>query len=283
MERLPGKYLIIIPAYNEAENISSVLTELRAVVPWADVVVIDDGSRDATAALARRHGATVITHPVNLRYGAALQTGFKYARRHGYDFVIQFDGDGQHDPANIAVMAEAMATTGADIVIGSRFLNDQKHTNWKRGLGIKMFSLMIRALTGQQVNDPTSGLQLLNRRVYQFYSYANQFPVDFPDANVLVLMILAGFKVTERVASIRERLHGESMHSGFKVVKYLVIMIYSIFIAIVKGRAYRGSLGFDGPTLPASVEQVSASTTAMSNVPATPSGAMAPAKGGGQR
>lgn len=244
-ERLPGKYLVIIPAYNEAENIGGVLDELREQVPWVDVLVINDGSRDQTAQIARRHGAKVITHPYNLRYGGALQTGFKYALRYDYDYVIQFDGDGQHDPQNIFEMTRAMAETKADIVIGSRFLNKQKHTNWMRGLGINMFSMIIQLLTGQKVADPTSGLQLLNKRVFQFYSYRNQFPVDFPDANVLVLMILAGFKVTERPATIRERLHGESMHTGFKVVKYLAIMFYSIFIAIIKGRAYRKVLALD--------------------------------------
>ncbi|MZP29498.1 glycosyltransferase [Heliobacterium undosum] len=236
---MTGKYLVIIPAYNEAENIGGVLEELKVVVPWVDVVVIDDGSRDGTAEIAARHGATVLRHPFNLRYGAALQTGFKYAARYGYDYVIQFDGDGQHDPANIIDMARAMKASGADIVIGSRFVDNKKHTNWMRGLGIKIFSLLIKMLTRQDVADPTSGLQFLNRRVFQFYARPNQFPVDFPDANVLVLMILAGFRVTERPASIRERVHGESMHKGFKVVKYLATMMYSIFIAIIKGRAYR--------------------------------------------
>ncbi|WP_049754029.1 glycosyltransferase family 2 protein [Heliomicrobium modesticaldum] len=238
-DALPGKYLVIIPAYNEAENIGGVLDELNRVLPQVDVVVIDDGSRDRTAEIAMERGATVLRHPFNLRYGAALQTGFKYAVRYGYDYVIQFDGDGQHDPANIIDMARAMKETGADIVIGSRFVDKKKHTNWMRGLGIAGFSFLIKLLTGQNVADPTSGLQLLNRRVFYFYSRPNQFPVDFPDANVLVLMILAGFRVTERPASIRERLHGESMHRGFKVVKYLATMIYSIFIAIMKGRAYR--------------------------------------------
>ncbi|MZP43079.1 glycosyltransferase [Heliobacterium gestii] len=236
---MPGKCLVIIPAYNEAENIAGVLDELRQVTPWVDVVVIDDGSRDKTAEIAAHHGAVVLRHPFNLRYGAALQTGFKYAVRYGYDYVIQFDGDGQHDPANILDMARAMKDTCADIVIGSRFVDNKKHTNWMRGLGIKIFSLLIKLLTRQDVADPTSGLQLLNRRVFSFYSRPNQFPVDFPDANVLVLMILAGFRVTERPASIRERLHGESMHTGLKVVKYLATMMYSIFIAIIKGRAYR--------------------------------------------
>ncbi len=230
------KCLIIIPAYNEEKNIGNVLKEIGKLYPGLDVVVIDDGSSDNTGNIVLdEKKARLITLPFNLKYGSALQTGFKYAVVNGYRYVIQFDADGQHDPEDIKTILEAMEKGSADIIIGSRFLG---HSAYKTGLpkktAIILFRIIIRISAGVKITDPSSGLQGLTRRAFSYYALMGHYPTDYPDADVLIQMILNGFKVYEFPANIRTRNFGKSMHAGLKPAFYLIKMLVSILVVLLR-------------------------------------------------
>lgn len=233
MHILEPRILVLIPAYNEQDNIESVIKLLRYHTPNLDILVVNDCSTDQTDKKLKQLNVPHITHTINLNYGGALQTGFKYAVKHEYDYVIQFDGDGQHLASEIPKLLALM--TENDIVIGSRYLNANEYKQtFARKVGTKIFSFVVRAITGEKLTDPTSGFQLLNKKV--FSRYAQNFPQDFPDANLLVMMHLAGYKIKEVPVKMQQRLLGESMHGGIKSLKYSVKMFYSIFIAILKAK-----------------------------------------------
>ena len=163
-----SKLLIVIPAYNEEGNIVHVVNELVARYPQYDYVVVNDGSRDRTAALCRQHGFRLIDLPVNLGLAGAFQTGLRYAAENGYDCALQFDADGQHKPEFIQPMLDELEN-GADIVIGSRFLTVKKPKSL-RMLGSYLISWAIRLTTGQAICDPTSGMRMFNRRMVEEFS-----------------------------------------------------------------------------------------------------------------
>ena len=233
------KVLIIIPAYNEEKNIGSVVETLRRTLNH-DILVINDGSIDNTELLLTELGVQFVSHPINLNYGGALQTGFKYAVAKGYDYVVSFDGDGQHPAEAVQDLLNICMKTNSDIVIGSRYLND---TNYKqsfaRMMGTKFFTLMVKALTGKKITDPTSGFQVLSKRTFSFYSRKSNYPQEFPDANVIIMMILAGYRVLEVPVKMNQRIHGESMHKGLKTIKYMIKMFFSISISVLKGKDQR--------------------------------------------
>jgi len=228
--------LIIIPAYNEERNIKKVLSGLKKSHHSLDILVVNDGSTDNTEAIAVAEKARVLSLPFNLGYGGALQAGFKYAVLEGYRYVIQFDGDGQHDPEDVKTILELLEL-GNDIVIGSRFLG---RGSFKAGIlkktAINIFRLIIKASTGVKVTDPSSGLQGLSRRAFSYYSRMGHFPHDYPDADVLIQMILAGFKVVEFPAEIRAREAGRSMHAGLRPVFYFIKMLISILVVLLRSR-----------------------------------------------
>jgi glycosyltransferase involved in cell wall biosynthesis len=174
------KKLVVIPAHNERLAIARVVARCREAAPDFDVVVIDDASSDETPRLALEAGATVVRHPFNMRYGAALQTGYRYAVRHGYDVVVQLDGDGQHDPADVPRLAAPLLAGEADLVLGSRFHPGSRYrmAALKRA-GVVWFRTLLRAATGLPLNDPTSGLQALSRPVFEMYA-SNVFPSTTP-------------------------------------------------------------------------------------------------------
>ncbi|GAW93407.1 glycosyltransferase family 2 protein [Calderihabitans maritimus] len=232
---MSGRYLVVIPAYNEGQNIGSVLEDLRTQMPHLDRIVINDGSHDTTEAVVREMGEKVITLPYNLRYGAALQTGFKYALCHNYDHVIQFDGDGQHDAREIEKLMRARVEEGADLVIGSRFLDEAPYAmGFIRRTGVTLLRWLTWRLAGQRITDPTSGFQLLSRKVFAYYAQKDNFPRDFPDANVLIYMKRAGIKITEVPVRMKQRRRGKSMHSGWKVVIYVFKMLVSMLVASLR-------------------------------------------------
>lgn len=226
------KKCIIIPAYNEQENLGRVIAGIRSVFK-GDIIVVDDGSEDSTSIEARRFGAHVIRHPFNLGYGVALQTGYKYALVQGYDYLLQMDADGQHNPANIPALFEKIENDDCDIVIGSRFLSDSYETGNLRMLAIKLFRIIILALTGERVSDPTSGYQAMNANVLNFFR--KDFPYDYPDANTVILLHRSGFRIKELPVSMYPNSKGRSMHSGFFKISYYFFKIFlSITVTILK-------------------------------------------------
>lgn len=229
--------LIIIPAYNEEKNIGEVLKDIRRFMYDVDIVVINDASKDKTEQVVVENSEKVINHFYNLGYGGALQTGFKYAVAMGYNYVIQFDGDGQHDPAGIQTIIDQLSTGRYDIVIGSRFIiNDTFQIGFGKKIAIFLFGLIIKASTGVKVTDPTSGFQGLNRKTFMYYSEMGNFPNDFPDADTLIHMLKRNYRVKEIPVHMRNRVFGQSMHSGLKSIYYGIKMLISISVVLLRAK-----------------------------------------------
>jgi len=222
--------LVVIPAWNEAAHLPEVVAELRRVRPRDDVLVVDDGSGDGSASVARSLGCAVVELPLHLGYGAAVQAGVKYGLRRGYAVLVTFDGDGQHDPADVASLVEAVEE-GADLALGSRFLDRHSYRGGAlRRAGRRLFALLAWALTGQRLTDPTSGLKALGPRGQALFALA-RFPDRFPDADALVLSRRARLTTTERPARMRPSLNRRSMHHGYRAVAYTFNMLVSLVVA----------------------------------------------------
>jgi len=232
------KKCIIIPSFNEEENIPSVIAGIKNFTD-ADIIVIDDGSEDLTANRARETGAFVIRHPFNLGYGAALQTGYKYAVKMNYDFLLQMDGDGQHDPKSISESFRQVESCDCDALIGSRFLgNGEYRAGVLKSIGIRVFRLIIRLITGERITDPTSGYQCLNRRVLRYFT-SDSFPCDYPDANIIIALHRMGFVIKETPVAMVTNREGRSMHKGiFTIAYYCFKMLLSIFIILIREKPY---------------------------------------------
>jgi glycosyltransferase involved in cell wall biosynthesis len=223
--------LIIIPAYNEEKNIDKVLKKIISSGIDMDILVINDGSRDNTVDIVKRNNIKVISNPFNLGYGGALQTGFKYAVTKGYQFVIQFDADGQHQVQDILTIKTELEKGEADIVIGSRFIGKGNFkTGFLKKVVIDLMRFLIKASTGTVVTDPTSGLKGLSKRTYTYYSKMGGFPNDYPDADLLIAMLKLKYKIKEVPIDVLQRDFGTSMHSGLKPVIYIMKVLLSIFI-----------------------------------------------------
>lgn len=229
--------LVVIPAFNEADRLPPVLATIRAQAPGLDVLVIDDGSSDRTAEVARSLGALVCTHPFNMGYGAALQTGYKFALRQGYRRVVQVDGDGQHDPSYIPALLAAAAD--ADLVLGSRFAGAGDYRPpFVRGVGMWIFSRLASAIIGQRVTDVTSGFRVLGELAL-VYCASSRFPVDYPDADLLIALHRAGVRIAEVPVVMRARKGGVSMHAGLKPLFYVCKMALSIVLTLVRHERVR--------------------------------------------
>ena len=223
-----ARTLVIVPAYNEEASIVATVDELRAVIPHVSYVVVNDGSTDRTEALCRAHGYNLVSHPVNLGLAGAFRTGMKYAARHGFDRAIQFDADGQHRPEAIAVLEEAMDASGADVVIGSRFVTRVKPRSL-RMLGSDMISTIIRLTARSRIADPTSGMRLYGRRVIEEFARRDDLT---PEPDTLAFLIRhRGIKVVERQVSMRERTAGESYLTLSRSVGYMANAFASILFA----------------------------------------------------
>lgn len=232
--------LVIIPAFNEEQRIAAVVAGVRNVVPAATIVVINDGSRDRTAAVARAAGATVVSHPFNMGYGVAIQTGYKYALANGFEELVQIDGDGQHDPAGIPQLLATLRSGACDFVLGSRFLNDESYRPpLVRRLGMAFFRKIVSLVVRQPITDCTSGYQAFNRAVMGFFA-GELFPCDYPDADVLISLHLAGFRIREVPVRMTANVQGKSMHSGLKPFYYVFKMLLSICVTLLRShRLYR--------------------------------------------
>ncbi len=241
--------LVLIPAYNEEESIGSFLNNLKeaGVYDLADILVINDFSRDKTVRIAHEHHVKVINHVYNLGYGSALQLGYKYAVRKGYRYVIQLDADGQHDACNVFNIYNQLITPMEngklpDIVIGSRFADGSEtfYINGLKRVSIRFFRWMIRKTTGAVIQDPTSGLQGLNRDAFLYYSKYQNFDYMYPDANMIVQMLMLGYRIVEIPSVMHERMAGESMHSGIlKPLIYMMVMPLSVLAVYLRLKTKR--------------------------------------------
>lgn len=244
MEKTEQKeVLIIMPAYNEEKNITKVLKQLEQpeIADIADVLVMNDASSDETNFIVKGRNHKLITNVFNLGYGSALRLGYKYAIRRRYKYVIQMDADGQHDVCNIPVIYAKLKEADEngkcpDIVLGSRFMegSPEYHYSFAKKAACVLFKGLIKLFTKQEIADPTTGLQGLNRKAVLFYSKFGNFDDKYPDANMIIQMILLGFKVEEIPAVMHIRNEGTSMHSGLKPILYMFHMVLSIFAVVYR-------------------------------------------------
>ena len=231
------KSLIIIPAFNEAGRIGRVVAGVRKAVPDVPVLVVDDGSSDDTVAVARRAGARVVALPFNLGAGVAAQTGYKLAVREGYDCVAQLDGDGQHEPADLPALLGVIARREADVAIGSRFLGDGDYQpGFVRRIGMGLFGLLAWLVTGTRFSDVTSGFRALSGDVVRFVA-TEWYPTDYADADVLITLRRAGFRLAEVPVRMYPRAGGRSMHAGLAPVYYVFKMLLSVSLAPLRREA----------------------------------------------
>lgn len=218
------KLLIVIPAYNESMNIERVVDHLTHNFPQYDYVVVNDGSRDDTAAICRKRGYALIDLPINLGLSGAVQAGMRYAVKEGYDAVLQMDGDGQHRPEYIAVLQKTMEESGAEIVIGSRFVTEKKpHT--MRMMGSNLISAIIKISTGRRIMDPTSGMRLFGRDIVKEFAYDMNYG---PEPDTISYLLKQGVKVEEVQVTMDERIAGESYLNLVRSVKYMMLQCFSI-------------------------------------------------------
>ena len=214
------KTLIIIPAFNEGESISDLLHEIYDL--GLDAVVINDASTDDTEKIASQHPFPVLNLPLNLGIGGAVQTGFLYALRNNYDVVVQIDGDGQHDPAQLKLLTEKILSGEADCIVGSRYVPGKEDKNYitplVRKVGMKFSTKILQLATGLQIHDTTSGFRALNREAYEYFSKA--YPVDHPEAEALFMLHRKGFKIKEVPVSMRGRIMGQSMFGVVRSILY---------------------------------------------------------------
>ncbi len=247
--RIPGPrhrdgrdVLVVIPACNEAGRIDKVIRGLQSLPTALHIVVVDDGSTDDTREEARALGAVVLRHPFNLGYGTALQTGYIYARRHGFARLVQMDADGQHDPESVPVLLDAL-DDGADLVVGSRFQNPggAPATTFLRRLGSRVFATIVTIWTGVKITDPTSGFQAMSSRSIEQVA-RDGFPEDYPDADVLVQLSKCRLKLVEVPVKMHPRLGGVSMHRGTRAAFYGYKMFMSLALLRVRRRSpYRSA------------------------------------------
>jgi glycosyltransferase involved in cell wall biosynthesis len=227
------KKLIIIPAYNEQESIKKTVEDIMEKAPHFDYIVINDCSTDKTKEICETEEFNVINLPVNLGIGGAVQTGYLYAARNGYDIAVQVDGDGQHDPQFLSKMADYMEAEHADMVIGSRFIDKEGfQSSGARRVGIKYFTMLIKLLTGTKITDPTSGLRMVNREIIEFF--AEEYPKDYPEPESVVAILRRKKKVLEIPVIMRERSGGVSSISMKKSVYYMIKVSLAILIERIR-------------------------------------------------
>jgi glycosyltransferase involved in cell wall biosynthesis len=225
--------LILVPAFNEAAAIGRVVTEIHDTVPGVPVVVVDDCSKDATARIAREAGARVLRLPFHLGLGGAVQAGYRLAYELGFNYVIRVDGDGQHDPAYIAKVYEALRSNPCEMVIGSRFEDRAvNHSSILRGLGIRFFRLVLRPILGKPVHDPTSGFVGVNRAALQVFS--TSFPLEYPEIETLVVLQRKRFRFVEIPCRMRERMGGRSSITAVKSLYYIFHVLMGVFVNVLK-------------------------------------------------
>ena len=226
--------LAIVPALNEERTIAHVVGEIRSYDPRLEIVVVDDGSTDRTAEVARAAGARVLRLPFNLGIGGAVQTGFRYASENDFDYAVRVDGDGQHDPTQLAAVVEPVLRGEADIVVGSRYVSPAGRgfrSSVPRRMGIRILAGVVSRLTGQRITDPTSGFQALDRKAIALF--AADYPHDYPEVEAIVLLLRQRLRLREVPIEMRPRTAGRSsiqtLSSGYYMVKVLLALFVGSF------------------------------------------------------
>lgn len=220
--------LIIIPAYNEEKNITSVINNLTTNYSQYDYIIINDGSTDSTEQICKEHGFNYVTLPSNLGIGGGVQTGYLYAKENNYDIAVQIDGDGQHNPLYIQSAIEYL-NKGFDMVIGSRFITREGfQSSGIRRIGISFLSTIIKILCHTKIYDVTSGFRICNRRMIEFF--AQNYAQDYPEPEAIVNAVLHNFKVSEIPVVMNERLDGKSSISSFKSIYYMIKVSISLIL-----------------------------------------------------
>lgn len=223
------KILVLIPCYNEEENIVNTVERLRAACPQVDFLVINDCSTDRSAELLKRHGYPFLDLPVNLGIGGGVQCGYRYAAANGYDVTVQMDGDGQHDPAYLEAVVRPVLDGQYDMCIGSRFITKEGfQTSFMRRVGIRFLSCLIRLLCGRRVLDVTSGFRATNARMTAYFS--EHYASDYPEPEAILAACLAGFTVGEAPVVMRERQGGVSSISSLKSAYYMIKVSLALII-----------------------------------------------------
>jgi glycosyltransferase involved in cell wall biosynthesis len=230
-----AKTLIIVPAYNEEASLPGVVQDLRTHFPQGDILVVDDGSRDRTAAVARDAGIMVIQLPFNLGIGGAVQTGYQFAREKGYDIAIQFDGDGQHLAEELSAILAPLSAGRADMAVGSRFLERGSYRPpFFRKIGIWIFSRVLSAILGMPVTDTTSGFRAAGRHAIEYF--AATYPEDYPEVESLVLLHRGGLRIEEVPVRMRDRTGGRSSITPVRSAYYMVKVLLAVVIDLMKKR-----------------------------------------------
>ena len=224
----------IVPALNEELTVPRVIDELRAFDAGLVVVVVDDGSVDRTAEVAAAKGAVVLRLPFNLGIGGAVQTGFRFAFEHGFDIAVRVDGDGQHDPAQLARILAPVLRGEADIVVGSRFAAEEGgyRSSRPRRAGIRLLAWVVSRIAGQRVTDTTSGFQALNRRGIALF--ARDYPHDYPEVEATVMVIRHRLRLQEVPVSMRERGSGSSSITTLRSIYYMAKVLLALFVGLFR-------------------------------------------------
>lgn len=229
----------VVPAYNEAGSIGAVVAEIRAADPELEVVVVDDGSKDATAELASSAGATVLRLPYNLGIGAAVQTGLQYARDNDFDIAVQIDGDGQHDARELAQLLAPIISGEADIAVGSRFAGERLYRpSVARRIGIVLFAGLVSLIVRQRVTDTTSGFRAMNRRGIRLF--AADYPHDYPEVEATVLVFRHRLRLVEVPVAMRQRETGRSSITAFRSLYYMGKVSLALFVGLLRPRPAAG-------------------------------------------
>ncbi len=227
------KILIIVPAYNEAQNIGQTLEEISESAGFADVIVVNDGSQDETRGIVARKKTSLIDLPFNLGIGGAMQAGYKYAVSRDYDYAVQVDGDGQHNAGSVRELIEPLLKGEADMVIGSRHIEDRGYdTPLARRTGMMLFARMLSLILGQLVTDTTSGFRAVNRRTIKFF--ADNYPVDYPEVESLVICHFAGLKLKEVPVFMRQRQGGRSSITVIHAPYYMIKVSLAVLIWLIR-------------------------------------------------
>lgn len=235
MNRTP-KTLVIIPALNEEGSIAHVVAATRQHLPYADVVVVNDGSTDQTAETAEAAGAIVLNMPYNVGIGASVQTGFMFAAAYDYDIALRSDGDGQHESRDLCRIIEALQAGDADMVVGTRFIEHRGYqTSLPRRAGILVLSRLISAILHQRITDPTSGFAGFNRRA--IHLFARVYPHDYPEPEGLVVAHRAGLRIREIPVTMKPRYAGRSSITSLRSIYYMIKVILAILIGLLRPAA----------------------------------------------
>ena len=233
---LDGKALAVVPAYNEESTLGRVIAGIRDTQPEFDIVVIDDGSTDGTRQIADAAGVRVLRLPFNVGIGGAVQAGFSFALENDYDYMVQVDADGQHDPGEIVTLIEAMkADRATDVIVGSRFLKDLQYVGpVSRRAGIHLFAWLLSRLVRQKITDPTSGFRLYNRRAIALF--ARDYPHDYPEVEAVLVLHFHRLRMREVAVRMFKRGGGSSSITSGKSVYYMIKVLLAIFVGLARAR-----------------------------------------------